>query len=69
MVEIEHELLQIALAHLAVADAHACFGNQRANLRGAAFNRSRHCYARNRSDRRAGSRASRLRAPAARSIR
>jgi hypothetical protein len=28
-VEIEHDLFQLAFRHLAVGDAHACFGHQR----------------------------------------
>ncbi len=39
MIEIDHELLQIPLTHLPVADAHVRLGNQRLNVRGDLFDR------------------------------
>ena len=69
VVEIEHQLLELALAHLAVADADRRFRHQAAKPLRETPRCPRPRCARSRPGRRGGSRAGRPRAPGRRSIR
>ena len=69
MIEIDHQLLELALAHLAVPDAHLRLGHQRGELGGDLLDASAPRCARSRPGRRAAARAGPHRAASGRATR